>query len=92
MQKRLGGSAAAKVDAILNMAGGWAGGAADSADFVRNSDLMWKQSVWSSAISASLASAHLKDGGLLVLPGAKPALGGTPGKGAPVGVAIWHVP
>ncbi len=40
---------------------------------------MWKQSVWSSAISASLASAHLAEGGLLVLPGARPAAGGTPG-------------
>ncbi len=40
---------------------------------------MWKQSVWSSAISASLASAHLTEGGLLVLPGARPAAGGTPG-------------
>ena len=59
--------------------GGWAGGAADSPDFVKNCDLMWKQSVWSSAISASLASAHLTEGGLLVLPGARPAEGGTPG-------------
>ncbi len=73
---KLGG---AKVDAILNMAGGWAGGGADSADFVKNCDLMWKQSVWSSAISAALAAGHLRDGGLLVLPGARPALSGTPG-------------
>lgn len=40
---------------------------------------MWKQSVWSSTISAALAAKHLKAGGCLVLPGAKPALGGTPG-------------
>lgn len=75
--KRLPG--ALKVDAILNMAGGWAGGAADSADFVKNADLMWKQSVWSSAISAAVASKHLKEDGCIVLPGAKPALAGTPG-------------
>ena len=35
--------------------------------------------VWSSAISATLASKFLVPGGLLVLPGAKPATGGTPG-------------
>lgn len=68
-----------KVDAIINMAGGWAGGSADSKDFIKNADLMWKQSVWSSAISAALAAHHLKVGGCLVLPGAKPALGGTSG-------------
>jgi dihydropteridine reductase len=68
-----------KIDAVLNMAGGWAGGAADSADFIKNADLMWKQSVWSSGISAALAAHHLKPGGCIVLPGAKPAIGGTPG-------------
>lgn len=68
-----------KVSAIINMAGGWAGGSADSSDFIKNADLMWKQSVWSSTISAALAAKHLKAGGCLVLPGAKPALGGTPG-------------
>ena len=40
---------------------------------------MWKQSVWSSSISGSLAAKYLRDEGLLVLPGAKPATGGTPG-------------
>jgi len=46
---------------------------------VKNADLMWKQSVWSSAIAASLASKYLADGGLVVLPGAQPCLTGTPG-------------
>jgi len=68
-----------KLEAIINMAGGWAGGSANSADFIKNADLMWKQSVWSSTISAALASKHLKAEGCLVLPGAKPALGGTAG-------------
>merc|ERR1711934_1161105 len=68
-----------KVETIINMAGGWAGGSASSDDFIKNADLMWKQSVWSSAISAKLASKHLKEGGCLVLPGAQPALGGTSG-------------
>lgn len=58
------------------MAGGWAGGNAAHADFVKNSDLMWRQSVWSSVLAASIASKHLKEGGLLTLTGAKPALEG----------------
>ena len=40
-------------------------------DWVKNADLMWKQSVWSSGIAASLGARHLADGGLLVLPGAQ---------------------
>ena len=68
-----------KVDAVINVAGGWAGGNAADADWIKNADLMWKQSVWSSSISGSLAAKYLRDGGLLVLPGAKPATGGTPG-------------
>jgi len=72
----LGGN---KLDGVINMAGGWAGGSAKDDDWVKNADLMWKQSVWSSAISASLAARHLVDGGLVVLPGARPAIGGTPG-------------
>merc|ERR1711936_300213 len=67
-----------KVDAVINVAGGWAGGNAANADWVKNADLMWKQSVWSSAISATVAAKHLKEGGLIVLPGAKPCVGGTP--------------
>ena len=40
---------------------------------------MWKQSVWSSTISAKIANKHLKNGGVLILPGAQPALKGTSG-------------
>ncbi|PIK35873.1 putative dihydropteridine reductase [Apostichopus japonicus] len=69
-----------KLDAILCVAGGWAGGNAASKALVKNSDLMFKQSVWSSVIAANLASKHLKEGGLLQLTGAKASLdGGTPG-------------
>ncbi|KAL7863600.1 hypothetical protein SRHO_G00125840 [Serrasalmus rhombeus] len=68
-----------KVDAILCMAGGWAGGNCGSKDLYKNSDLMWKQSVWTSTISSHLASHHLKTGGLLTLAGAKASLSGTPG-------------
>ena len=61
--------------------GGWAGGSSGSEDMVKNADLMWKQSVWSSAITARLAHKFLATGGLVVLPGAEPAqsVDGTPG-------------
>ncbi|OXU31665.1 hypothetical protein TSAR_000706 [Trichomalopsis sarcophagae] len=68
-----------KLDGVICVAGGWAGGNAANKDFVKNSDLMWKQSVWSSVIAAKIASEHLKDGGFLSLTGAKAALDGTPG-------------
>ncbi|XP_066574173.1 dihydropteridine reductase isoform X2 [Amia ocellicauda] len=68
-----------KVDAILCVAGGWAGGSAKAKALYKNSDLMWKQSVWTSTISSHLATQHLKEGGLLTLAGAKAALSGTPG-------------
>jgi len=67
-----------KLDAILCLAGGWAGGSAASKDFVRNADLMWRSSVWPASITARLASLHLKQGGTLVLPGAQAATSATP--------------
>ncbi|KAH7979221.1 hypothetical protein HPB49_008776 [Dermacentor silvarum] len=48
-------------------------------DYVKNCDSLWKSSVWTSVIASSLASKHLKDGGLLALTGAKAALEPTPG-------------
>jgi len=66
-----------KVDGIYCVAGGWAGGNAASVDYIKNCDLTWKQSVWSSTIAASVATKHLKENGMLVLTGATPALGGT---------------
>lgn len=68
-----------KLDAILCVAGGWAGGNAVSPDFIKNANLMWQQSVWSSSIAASLAAKFLSKTGLITLPGADPALNGTPG-------------
>ncbi|XP_076034886.1 dihydropteridine reductase [Oratosquilla oratoria] len=68
-----------KVDAIINVAGGWAGGNAAHKDFLKSCEMMWQQSVWSSTISAQAASSFLKEGGLLTLPGAFPAVNGTPG-------------
>lgn len=67
-----------KLDAVICVAGGWAGGNA-SKDLAKNTDLMIKQSVWSSTISAAVASQFLKEGGVLTLTGAKPALAATPG-------------
>ncbi|XP_043247862.1 dihydropteridine reductase [Colletes gigas] len=68
-----------KVDAVICVAGGWAGGNAAHKDFIKNSELMWKQSVWSSTIAGSIAARHLKEGGFLSLTGAKAALADTPG-------------
>jgi len=48
-------------------------------DLVKNADLMWKQSVWSSVIVSSISAHHLKEGGMLVLSGAQPALKATAG-------------
>lgn len=67
-----------KLDALLCFAGGWAGGAPASKDFIKNAETMWRSSVWPSSISARLACLYLKDGGLVVLPGAQPAVKGTP--------------
>lgn len=67
-----------KLDAVICVAGGWAGGNAKK-DLAKNADLMWRQSVWSSAISATISANHLKQGGVLTLTGADPALKGTPG-------------
>lgn len=67
-----------KLDAVICVAGGWAGGNAKK-DLAKNSDLMWKQSVWTSTISAAIGANYMKSGGLLTLTGANPALKGTPG-------------
>lgn len=50
------------LDAVICVAGGWAGGNAAAKDFIKNADLMWRQSVWSSTIAASVAAKHLKEG------------------------------
>ena len=67
-----------KLDAVLCLAGGWAGGSPSSSEFIKNAELMWKSSVWPASISSRLACTHLKAGGTIVLPGAQPAVKGTP--------------
>ena len=67
-----------KIDAIINVAGGWAGGNIADEGIIDSSDLMWKQSVHSSIISGKIAVSHMNNNGLLVLPGAAAAAeGGT---------------
>ncbi|KAJ9084299.1 hypothetical protein DSO57_1025887 [Entomophthora muscae] len=66
-----------KLNAIINVAGGWAGGNVSEESFFDSSDLMWKQSVFSSLVSTHLASKFLQDDGLFVLTGAASALSGT---------------
>jgi len=56
VEAALGGD---KVEAVINVAGGWAGGNAGDADWIKNADLMWKQSVWSSTVSGTLAAKFL---------------------------------
>ncbi|CAI4228576.1 unnamed protein product [Auanema sp. JU1783] len=77
--EKVGAAVNGQVDGIFCVAGGWAGGDAANEDFIKNSDLMWKQSVWSSSIAARIAAKHLKEGGVLQLTGAAPAVAGTPG-------------
>ncbi|KAI9331535.1 dihydropteridine reductase-like protein [Zopfochytrium polystomum] len=72
-------AASSKVDAIVNVAGGWAGGNLASEDLYKNTALMMSQSLNSSVITARLAALYLKDGGLLALVGASAATDATPG-------------
>eukprot|EP01134_Creolimax_fragrantissima_P002833 CFRG2833T1 len=67
----------AKLSAIFCVAGGWAGGNADADDMLKNAELMIKQSLYTSLISARLAAKFLAPEGLLVLTGAQAALEGT---------------
>uniref|UniRef100_A0A0R3RS51 Dihydropteridine reductase n=1 Tax=Elaeophora elaphi TaxID=1147741 RepID=A0A0R3RS51_9BILA len=66
-----------RFDAILCVAGGWAGGSANNENMIKNSEILWKQNVWTSAISARIAALHLKKGGLLQFTGAASVLGDT---------------
>ncbi|KAJ1980623.1 hypothetical protein H4R35_001054 [Dimargaris xerosporica] len=67
-----------KVDAIICVAGGWAGGNASATSLFDSTLLMWKQSVQTSVIAAHIATKYLRDGGMLSLTGALVAQQGTP--------------
>eukprot|EP00037_Helgoeca_nana_P023929 m.250195 g.250195 ORF g.250195 m.250195 type:complete len:238 (+) comp26490_c0_seq49:41-754(+) len=66
-----------KLRAVLCVAGGWAGGNVASDDVIANTDLMWKQSVWTSVVAAQVAAKFLASDGLFCTCGAAPALAGT---------------
>lgn len=68
-----------KLDAVVNVAGGFVMGDLKENTLLAQVDSMWKVSVQSSLLSAIAASRHLKESGLLVLPGAHSALSATPG-------------
>jgi hypothetical protein len=50
-----------KLHAVINVAGGWAGGNAAAADYIKNTQLMVSQSVLSTLIASHVAAAHLAE-------------------------------
>jgi len=87
LQKQLGEALGAdKLDAIVNVAGGFAAGNAADPTVVLNTRAMVESSLYSSVMAAQVASSSLKSGGLLILPGAAAALGPT-SWGLPYGAA-----
>jgi len=66
-----------RLDAVINVAGGFAMGSASDPQMLSATTSMIESSVYSSVMAAHVASSLLKPGGLLVLPGAAAALGPT---------------
>lgn len=62
-----------KLDAVICVAGGFESGNTEE-DLVAKADLMWKQNVWPSLITASIATKYLKPNGFVCLPGIKKIL------------------
>jgi len=69
--------AGGQLDAVVNVAGGFAMGTAADAGVVGATRAMVESSVYSSVVAAHAASSLLRPGGLLVLPGAAAALSPT---------------
>lgn len=67
------------VDAVINVAGGWAGGSIADASTAAAAELMLRQSLFTSFAAAHVFSKHGQAGGLLLLTGAAAAVGPTPG-------------
>ncbi|TPX30412.1 hypothetical protein SmJEL517_g06024 [Synchytrium microbalum] len=67
------------LDAIINVAGGWAGGNVASHDIYKTAMAMYTQSTWTALVTAHLATKFLRTGGTLVLTGAAAAVDPTPG-------------
>ncbi|KAI8921011.1 hypothetical protein DFJ77DRAFT_437113 [Powellomyces hirtus] len=80
-----GSEGSSNLSAVVNVAGGWAGGNFKDDALYKNVTLMMSQSMNTSVISARLAAKHLREyvrvriGGLLAVVGAAAALEGTPG-------------
>lgn len=75
-----------KLDAVVNVAGGFAMGSAAEPEVVARTRAMVESSLYTSVLAARAAAVHLRPGGLLVLPGACAALGPT-GWSLPYGAA-----
>nr|8B5T_A Chain A, Quinonoid dihydropteridine reductase [Leishmania major]8B5T_B Chain B, Quinonoid dihydropteridine reductase [Leishmania major]8B5T_C Chain C, Quinonoid dihydropteridine reductase [Leishmania major] len=68
-----------KVDAVINVAGGWAGGSVADASTAASTELMLRQSLFSSVAAAHVFSTQGEKNGLLLLTGAAAAVSPTPG-------------
>eukprot|EP01104_Vermistella_antarctica_P020960 TRINITY_DN9214_c1_g1_i1.p2 TRINITY_DN9214_c1_g1~~TRINITY_DN9214_c1_g1_i1.p2 ORF type:complete len:248 (-),score=63.85 TRINITY_DN9214_c1_g1_i1:107-802(-) len=68
-----------KFDAVVCVAGGWAGGNAKSDGFLKSFDFLWKCNMQSAMASSNIAAHTLKENGMFVLTGAQAALGPTAG-------------
>ena len=64
-------------NAVINVAGGWAGGDVSSEECAAATQLMLEQSVYSSVVAAHITSHFALSKALLVLPGSTAALGPT---------------
>mmetsp|Transcript_24899 Transcript_24899/g.41002 ORF Transcript_24899/g.41002 Transcript_24899/m.41002 type:complete len:234 (-) Transcript_24899:95-796(-) len=68
-----------KLDAIINVAGGWTGGKISDTSVFKAVEEMHASSVESAVVSAYIATKFLKENGLIVLTGSASALKPTPG-------------
>lgn len=68
-----------KLDAVINVAGGWAGGSIAEAGTAAAAELMLRQSLFSSVAAAHVFSQRGEKGGLLLFTGAAAALQPAPG-------------
>lgn len=81
------------LDAVVNVAGGFAMGAAGDAEVLERTVAMVESSLYSSVAAAQVAAQMLRPGGLLILPGAAAAWSPTPWS-LPYGsakVAVHHL-
>ncbi|KPA82572.1 quinonoid dihydropteridine reductase (QDPR-1) [Leptomonas pyrrhocoris] len=78
-QAYLAAVAGAKLNAVINVAGGWAGGSIADTSTAAAAELMLRQSLFSSFAAAHVFSKYGQEGGLLLLTGAAAAVGPTPG-------------